>query len=117
MHALTAVSAIYGAIAGGVILSLAASFWAGQRGQLFLADFGAVLGAPLLLFIIAGMRNVAMAGIVWPIVAAVLLMYAFAVKVFIFDRHGESRRNSMRFFYFAVLACLVAAVVVPAWYE
>ena len=117
MQAYAITAATYGAIAGGAILSLVAAFWAGQRGQLFATDIGAVFGAPFLFFLVAGARNVAIAGIVWPIVAAVLLMYAFSAKVFILDRLGQSRRNSKGLFYFAVVACLIAAISVPAWYE
>jgi hypothetical protein len=44
-------------------------------------------------------------------------MYAFAARVFIFDRVGQPHRNSKRLFYFAILACLIGAISVPAWYE
>ncbi len=118
MRAYVVVCTIYVVIAGGIVLCVIAAIYAGRHRRLFIEDFGTVLLIPILFLLIAGYRDLAMGLIVWPIVLAVILMYAFAAKVSFVDRpSGHAHRNSKWLFYSALFCAVGAAVVLPPWYE
>jgi hypothetical protein len=58
------------------------------------------------------------APIFWPIIATVLCMYAFGIKVALVDRATHNaHRNSQLLFLITLVVAVAAALVVPPWYE
>lgn len=109
---------MFGIVAGAAVACLVAGVRAFRNDTLSLYDLGAVVLAPIVFFVVAGVRDTAWAMIIWPLVAWTLLMCAYSVKVFVLDRRTkDAKGNSRRLFFGALAVCLVAGLTVPPWYD
>ena len=108
-----------------VVCAPLAALWAVFRAlrvrRLFWEDLGTLVTPPIL-FVAVGLTRadlqVGWAMVLWPIIIAVLAMYAYSVKATAVDSWAPSaRRNSVALATVCSGAAILAALTVPPWYE
>ena len=88
--------------------------------RLFWEDLGIVV-FPSIIFIGVGIFRPALhtgwAMFLWPIIIAVLSLYAFTLKTALDRRFPKGRRYSRVFAAVCMVTALVIALMVPPWYD
>ena len=108
-------------IAGALICAFAGAAYAFRQRSLFVEDFGTLFLVPPLFFFLGMLREELRTGwavILWPIIIAVICMYAFSSKVAFVDPVTRTPHLNSRIL---LLTCLIGvtalALTVPPWYE
>lgn len=93
----------------------------GMRGRFQIVDIGTLLLPPLAFFVIGSLRSelhMGWAMLFWPIIVAVVSMYAVALKIFAIDPITSSARPiSVGLFCVCAVAAALLALFVPPWYD
>jgi hypothetical protein len=117
---------VFGYIVFAVLVGAPASaLWALRvslkRGRFQIADIGTLLFPPIVFFLAGRLRpeiHIGWAMFLWPIIIAVVSMYAFALKVFALDsRVSKSALPSVGLFVVCLVVAVLLAFTVPPWYD
>lgn len=108
-------------ILGAPLVAIVGLAFAAHRRSLHATDFGALL-LPALLFVAVGaFREQIQTGwamIIWPIVIAVVSMYALGIKLLAVDRYAsQSAKTSKALLIILVLMAVALGLLVKQWLD
>jgi hypothetical protein len=112
---------VSGIVIGAPVLAIVALIMAAQQHRFQFFDVGTLLLPPVVFIAIGSFRpeiHIGFAMLFWPIIIAVVSMYAFALKVLAIDKTlSHPVPFSAGLFLSSLLVAIVLGAAVPPWYE